>query len=1273
MKTICSELRGEYQYLLSGSLTQDRESKLTAHLDDCESCQYWLESSQGNHDEWQQAADILRLGGQVATSPELGRTAIADSSPMQDQSQSETRLRGLENRYLAILAPSDDPRSLGRIGGLEVVGLLGHGGAGVVYKALDTALGRYVAVKVIDPTCQNPEAARTRFAREARAMAAISHEHVVPVYGVSEHKGLPYFVMEYVTGGTLARRLECDGPLGVIETVRVGIQIARGLAAAHRQGVVHRDVKPSNILLDPGVERVRVADFGLARAATDHTQTETGTLLGTPHYMSPEQVRCDEIDGRSDLFSLGSVLYVACTGKTPFNADTVYSLMQKIANDEPLPPSHGNGEIPNWLDALVMRLLSKNPDCRFADANELADVLERELAHLQQPETTPAPSRDWMPPVQRVWFPKRYLTAALVTCAVLIGAAMWTAQVNHWFAGLVRQEVPTNQPEKQLPLAAELQPWADEILAQTTHNPVAFDIVPRMIKELRPDDSLQVANAVWPAIGVPDVKTGILKAFYFQQHPQVVKGLNLGAEDNDPTVRDYAMSYIQQIALRPFDLNPNGYKKWFEANKDASLKDIFASGYQSLADKIRGSDYQVGSTVLREFGVDFGSYRTKTSYPEEIAAVQATDLGDTILGWFLNPDGLARDDDMIARFPFTEEQIDSKIVPRLDDELPIRTITNLAIAADRKELARELLLRAVADAIKPEANYDDKKLILFQACFGLADLGDPQSIAPMIDLMTQTDNRRAQQQINSALCRKSLGEFTKVAYNEFAGPAWWHQWWNENHDGLPESAKTMQLQSKLTEDHSGSHPDFETHDGRMAIFQQEYENFVAGRNNNLTSAARSFSKAGDPRAIPLMIAAIEADNSYDTVYMVGYFGMGFDEMRLVDYSQFHDGAWWHRWWNENKSKFGEEVASMEIPVLPKTEHGKNYTPFPDDLDMHEGRVAFLEQQLESGDVELTMLADLFSENDDPRGIPVLIGLIDAWPNQKAIYDVGYFGLGQGALGKLTKVKYDESHDATWWKAWWLTHRDEFPLAANCDIPKFEITENVLERKIQPSPTSELKTVKGNDRQKYFLIGDPENPPNDGFNLLLVMPGGDGGRDFLPFIENVSKNVLDESWLVAELISVKWNKDQQIVWPKNSDTVKGLEFTTAQFVESVIADVKSQSKINPKNIITLSWSSSGPAAYAIATSPNKSVTASFIAMSVFRPQFCDPAYQVKDHRFFIAHSPEDQICPWEQSRLAIRTMMKHGGKVTEAKYEGGHGWHPELFQQLGTGLRSLLDQ
>jgi len=276
---------------------------------------------------------------------------------------------------LKFLQPSTRPDSLGRLGHYDVLQVLGRGGFGIVLRAFDDILQRVVAVKALAPELAATSPARKRFLREARSSAKVRHENIVQVYAVEEQP-LPYLVMEFIPGETLQQRLDRTGPLDAIEMVRIGRQIAEGLAAAHSTGLIHRDIKPANILIEAGPhERVKITDFGLARAADDASLTQSGFLAGTPMFMAPEQARGETLDHRADLFSLGSVLYQMASGRPPFRAPTTLAVLKRVADEPARPITEIIPETPNWLCAIIAKLHAKNPDQRFQSAREVADLL----------------------------------------------------------------------------------------------------------------------------------------------------------------------------------------------------------------------------------------------------------------------------------------------------------------------------------------------------------------------------------------------------------------------------------------------------------------------------------------------------------------------------------------------------------------------------------------------------------------------------------------------------------------------------------------------------------------------------------------------------------------------------------------------------------------------------------------------------------------------------------------------------------------------------------
>lgn len=295
--------------------------------------------------------------------------------------QSQERKTGQQKELqdeiaLSFLQPSSKPEVLGRLLHYEVMEIIGRGGCGIVLKAFDGKLHRVVAIKTMLPELAVTSPARKRFLREARATAAIRHENVVNIYAVEE-KPLPFLVMEYIDGQTLQDKIQATGPLAAHEVANIGQQIARGLAAAHARGVVHRDIKPANILLENGTGRPKITDFGLARSADDASLTQSGAVSGTPLYMSPEQAQGQELDQRSDLFSLGSVLYVMCSGRPPFRAATAIAVLKRVVEDLPRPLRDIIPEIPEWLVAIIAKLHAKNPQERFALAKDVAELLER--------------------------------------------------------------------------------------------------------------------------------------------------------------------------------------------------------------------------------------------------------------------------------------------------------------------------------------------------------------------------------------------------------------------------------------------------------------------------------------------------------------------------------------------------------------------------------------------------------------------------------------------------------------------------------------------------------------------------------------------------------------------------------------------------------------------------------------------------------------------------------------------------------------------------------
>ena len=382
----------ELDRLILGRLPEARAKAVTDHLDRCPECQLRMEA--------------LAAGGDSLLTTTVRRCVAerppADSALWPALSAAEAEVAatalmpppGAVNRRtgppsgelkLTFLRPTDTPGRIGRLGQFDVIDEVGRGGMGVVLRAYDPCLQREVAVKVLDPQLADNEVARQRFCREARAAAAVTHDNLVAVHQVDEDEasGLPYLVMQLVIGESLEQRLKRAGKMSATEVGRVGQQAAAGLAAAHAGGLIHRDIKPGNILLEDGVDRVKLTDFGLARAAEDVKLTRTGYVAGTPLYMAPEQARGDTVDARSDLFSLGSVLYEAAAGVAPFDGKTPLAVLKRVTDETQPPLRQVSPDIPVWLSDVVDRLLAKEPADRFQTAQEVAEIFTAELARIQ--------------------------------------------------------------------------------------------------------------------------------------------------------------------------------------------------------------------------------------------------------------------------------------------------------------------------------------------------------------------------------------------------------------------------------------------------------------------------------------------------------------------------------------------------------------------------------------------------------------------------------------------------------------------------------------------------------------------------------------------------------------------------------------------------------------------------------------------------------------------------------------------------------------------------
>ena len=366
--------------LLESQLNPADERAVTAHLDHCETCREELNQLAGTVDLWQETRTVLSDTTELSNSPD-------HNFSLSDQATAST-----SNWIAGLLELSDEPGTLGKLDGRVVQAVIGQGGMGVVLKVWDSQLHRPLAVKLLSPMLATTGTARQRFFREAQAVAAVVHPNIVPIYAVTCDSSLPYIVMPLVGGGSLQQRIERDGPLPIGDVLSIGLQIAEALIAAHKQGIIHRDIKPANILIDEGGHRVMLSDFGLARVLDDASMTASGMVAGTPNYMSPEQARGESVDARSDLYSLGAVLYTMATGHPPVRGDSPLAVLRRVTEEKPKVVHDLNEAMPAWLDRLIGQFLAKSTDRRIASAEEAAELLRGCLAHLRAPARMSLPT-----------------------------------------------------------------------------------------------------------------------------------------------------------------------------------------------------------------------------------------------------------------------------------------------------------------------------------------------------------------------------------------------------------------------------------------------------------------------------------------------------------------------------------------------------------------------------------------------------------------------------------------------------------------------------------------------------------------------------------------------------------------------------------------------------------------------------------------------------------------------------------------------------------------
>jgi serine/threonine protein kinase len=514
MKTVGCPTGAVLTDFVLGKLPDEQMLQVADHARECAECQDQLHIADGLSDDLiaqirhspsaDSGASAAALS-QLLPRVEKIRTESADWTAGDAADDGTAHDVSLELKCL--LAPPQGGDEIGRLGSYRVLKILGAGGMGIVLLAEDPQLQRFTALKVMKPSLASNPTARQRFLREAQATAQVRNDHVVTVYQVSEEGGAPFLAMELLEGETLQSCLSrADGTSGrpllpLIEVLRIGQEIAAGLTAAHERGLIHRDIKPANIWLEKEHGRVKIVDFGLARLRDEDARlTQSGNVVGTPAYMSPEQANGQELDARSDLFSLGAVLYQLCTGVTPFRGASMFDTLLAVVSQVPTPIQELNARISPPLVDLVNRLLAKKP----ADRPESARVVMEALRQIQtQPVAAPpadptlaVSSSKTMPvpdPSPRP-APRRALVAAMVVVAAAGGGI-----------GLFLSSRPGEQPTQRDREVAQTTPAQPPTTAKSQVSDEEFN---KRVAQLRGtqqikavSDRLKELNPEFPGIG----------------------------------------------------------------------------------------------------------------------------------------------------------------------------------------------------------------------------------------------------------------------------------------------------------------------------------------------------------------------------------------------------------------------------------------------------------------------------------------------------------------------------------------------------------------------------------------------------------------------------------------------------------------------------------------------------------------------------------------------------------------------------------------------------
>jgi len=1027
---------------------------------------------------------------------------------------------------------------------LEILECLGRGGMGVVYKARQTLLNRLVALKILAPEKEQEPQFAERFMREAQALARLNHPHIVTVYDFGETSGLYYLLMEYVDGMNLRQLLQTR-KLVPEEALAIVPPICEALQYAHELGIVHRDVKPENVLLDKR-GKVKIADFGIAKilgqAPNQSAITGAKEIIGTPYYMAPEQVeKPTKVDHRADIYSLGVVFYEMLTGELPLG---------KFA-----PPSR-KSQIDARLDRVVLHALEKEPERRYQHASQVKTDLET----ITHPPPAPGPvqprAADNGPksvPVARVpdaatsrRLARRIVFVLLLLTLGCIGLAMWLQRPRP-VGGIVAADSPDGRYCAMAGTRNAMRIFGGDrlffrcsVLGQELHE--NWD-VPVPTAKLETDYVRKpISNYSFEAYGAIRWSADSQRVSFLVRGIEVA-GFNVESRSHSLQggFQPERVPQPELALLQPTSVVSNQWTEALVALNTAGWREAFALG-QKIAALPPDEGYEVLSQGWGAVAnIDARQQLLKAFFfvrnppPDrfhprlfDVLDLGMRDRSPAVQGWSINYLKQIVLRDFANDFPSYEKWYKANAGRPVADIL--RDAFNDFLASTRTARPAE-----IANQLDLLTHSSPWRVLL-------TDL-DPSQLS---DLKAFLENS-ARNKTNTDLAQNALQAIAELPPDE----AYLRR------VVLPLARSASSVEVRVAAVASLGKPECAwALDFLEKTLQESLEKTEPAARIVAWKAASGIAGIGEPRSIPLLIGVIDADNTYDTVYGVGYFGLG--PLTGVTYSETHDGAWWRAWWERNKIRFPEDARTLQIPTI---------------------RLA------------------------RKRGATV---------------------------SRTGEVASDVA-----------------------DVPCREL-------------------LAANNRQmQFFLIGlDTEKPaPASGYPLLLVLPGGDGSSNFLNFVKRIYRNAVPKDYLVAELVAPQWDKQQAktLVWPLETDRYPGMKFPTEAFIHAVIAEVEKHHRLDQRRIFTLTWSSSGPAGYAASLYPNSRITGSFIAMSVFRPNNLPDLAAARGRAFYLLHSPQDQLIPLSMPTNARERLTAKGARVKLTTYDGGHGWHGDVYGMIRSGI------